>query len=107
MRGGGLDLQRKKKNFHFLKNSQPTGGEGGGSGGIGMVSHPLPVLNYDSFPNTLNKPLPIPFNNCIPCIIVQIILSFVHSATFLWYHNYCLQQFKTESKSNYSFISRL
>ena len=26
---GGLDLQKKKKNSHFLKNSQPSGGEGG------------------------------------------------------------------------------
>ena len=45
-----MDLQKKKKNSHFLKNSQPRGGEGGGSGESGMVSHFLPVLNYDSFP---------------------------------------------------------
>ena len=52
MRGGGLDLQKKKKNSHFLKNSQLRGGEGGegGSGEVGMVSQLLPVLNYDSFP---------------------------------------------------------
>ena len=26
---GGLDLLKKKKNSHFLKNPQPRGGEGG------------------------------------------------------------------------------
>ena len=53
---GGLDLQKKKKNSHFLKNSQPRGGEGG-SGEVGMVSKLLPVWSYDGFPKTnkLNK----------------------------------------------------
>ena len=52
MRGGGVwDLQKNKKNSHFLKNSQPTGvGAEGGSGEIRMVSQLLLVLNYDSFP---------------------------------------------------------
>ena len=49
-----MDLQKKKKNSHFLKNSQPRGGEGG-SGEVGMVSQLLPVLNYDSFPKNIIK----------------------------------------------------
>ena len=43
------------ENFPLFEKFPTEGGEGGQSGEIGMVYQLLPVLNYDSFPNLMQK----------------------------------------------------
>ena len=72
-----LTLQKKKKNSHFLKNSQSRGG---GSGGV------LPVLNYDSF-----LYFDLFFVAALPNILLLHIISLRMASPFLLYSQEAMQ----------------